>query len=245
MKKFSSLLVAAAMLLGLTAPAYAWSTHTKSIPSVRITVNLNDLEIGDELSDNAETYITVPDNEYYTLDDAEWIDEVYSLKVGDQPRMRVYLSAVPKETSGNNYDTVWLFQNSYNTGNVRIGKGEFISADRRDSGYALEVTLRINPVNGQYSAPIDAFWTDNRGMGKWDPDARLKALGIRRHVHEGELKVDGAVKKVQESAPFFEDRGFILLLGQLVVDVLELDGLRIVIFTHTTDPVREHPVKGN
>ena len=39
-------------------------------------------------------------------------------------------------------------------------------------------------------------------MGKGDPDACFEALGIRRHVHEGELKVNRAVEKVQETAPF-------------------------------------------
>lgn len=82
-------------------------------------------------------------------------------------------------------------------------------------------------------------------MGKGNPDTHLEALGIRRHVHETQFKVDGAVEKVQETAPFLEDRGLVLLLGQLVVDVLELDGLRVVPVTHAADPVGEHPVKGD
>ena len=82
-------------------------------------------------------------------------------------------------------------------------------------------------------------------MGQGDPDACFEALGIRQHVHEGKLKVDGAVEKVQETAPFLEDRGLVLLLGQLVVDVLELNGLRIIVAGHPADPIREHPVKGN
>ena len=82
-------------------------------------------------------------------------------------------------------------------------------------------------------------------MGQGDPDTCFEALGIRRHVHETQFKVDGAVKKVQETAPFLEDRGLVLLLGQLVVDVLELDGLCVVPFAHAADPVGEHPVKGN
>ena len=82
-------------------------------------------------------------------------------------------------------------------------------------------------------------------MCQRDPDACFKALCIRRHVHEGELKVNRAVEKIQETAPFLEDRGLVLLLGQLVVDVLELDGLCVVPFAHAADPVGEHPVKGN
>ena len=171
MKKYVSFLLTCIMLAGcFIIPAFSWSTRTKTIPSVKITVNLGDISVGDELSSNAESYISIPDNEYYTLDDAEWIDEVSSVKVGDQPRMRVYLSAVPKETSGSNYDTIWLFHSSYNSSNVRVTKGEFITADRRDSGYALEVTLRINPIKGTYQAPTDVYWTDSRGTGRWSVD---------------------------------------------------------------------------
>ena len=82
-------------------------------------------------------------------------------------------------------------------------------------------------------------------MGHWDPDTCLEALSIRQHVHEAQFKMDGAVEKVQETAPFLEDRGLVLLLGQLIVDVLELNGLRIIVAGHPADPVREHPVKGN
>ena len=56
--------------------------------------------------------------------------------------------------------------------------------------------------------------------------------------------MDGAVEEVQEAAPFFEDGRFILLLGQLIVDILELDGLGVKA-ANTADAVREHPVKGN
>ena len=171
MKKYISFLVTLTMLAGIIGmPAYAWQTRVRAIPSVRITVNVSDLNVGDELSYSAESYISVPDNAYYELDDAEWIDEVSYLRVGDQPRMRVYLTAIPKETSGSNYDTVWLFQNSYNSSNVHISKGEFINADRRDSGYSLEVTLRINAVNGRYEEPMSVYWADSRGMGTWAVD---------------------------------------------------------------------------
>ncbi len=57
--------------------------------------------------------------------------------------------------------------------------------------------------------------------------------------------MDTAVEEVQEAAPFLEDRRFVLLLGQLVVDVLELDRPGVVIVPDAADPVREHPVKGD
>ena len=76
-----------------------------------------------------------------------------------------------------------------------------------------------------------------------DSDALLEALRIRGHIHEGELEVDRAVKEVEEAAPFFEDGRLVLLLGQLVIDVLELYRLRVIIVPHPADAVREHPLE--
>ena len=55
--------------------------------------------------------------------------------------------------------------------------------------------------------------------------------------------MDGAVEKIQKSTPFLKNRCFILLLGQLVVDILKPDCLCVVIVPYPADPVREHPLK--
>ena len=78
-----------------------------------------------------------------------------------------------------------------------------------------------------------------------DSNAFLELLRIRSHVHETEFKVHRAVKEVQEGAPLLKDLRLILLLGQLVIDILELNGLCVVICAHTADPILKHPVKGN
>ena len=170
MNKIRTLIVTAAAVLGMTSmSSYAYYTKTKSIPSVRITINTGELSLGDELSDNAEAYVSIADgNQYYELDDAEWLDDITELKVGDAPRMRVTLYAIPKETESTNYSTVWLFNGSYNSSNVSIKKGELLSADRRDSGYSLMVTLRVDPVKGTYDTPVSANWSSTLGLAKWD-----------------------------------------------------------------------------
>jgi hypothetical protein len=53
----------------------------------------------------------------------------------------------------------------------------------------------------------------------------LNFSGIRCHVHKAQLKMHRAVKEVEERAPFLKDLRLILLLGELVVDILKLDGL--------------------
>lgn len=153
------------MLFGITA--FAASDRIKDIPNVRINVSTGDLSIGDELVDDAESYVSCPDNEYYYLEDAEWLDNINSVSVGDEPRMKVYLSAKPREIDGDRYNTVYLFRGAYTSSNVRITNGSFLTAARRDSGYTLEVTLRIKPVKGQYDPPEDARWSGSRGTARW------------------------------------------------------------------------------
>ncbi len=163
---FTGILILAATLMNI--PAFAWVTRTRPISNVRITVNTGDLEVGDQLSDNAESYISLPESSFYEMEDAEWLDDVESLKIGDAPRMRVYLAAIPKEISGNSYDTVYLFTGNYSSHNVRVNKGELLAADIRDQGYTLEVTIRVNPISGTYEAPVQAYWADSRGNARWE-----------------------------------------------------------------------------
>ena len=55
--------------------------------------------------------------------------------------------------------------------------------------------------------------------------------------------MDGAVKEVQEAAPFLKNGSFVLLLSQLIVDVLKLNGFCVIAVTDPADAVREHPLK--
>lgn len=57
--------------------------------------------------------------------------------------------------------------------------------------------------------------------------------------------MDGAIEKVQETAPLVKNGGLILLLCQLIVDVLKLNGLGVVTVCDPADAVWEHSLKGN
>ena len=76
-------------------------------------------------------------------------------------------------------------------------------------------------------------------------DHLLEIRRIRRHIHKGQLKADRAVKEVQKAAPFLKDRRLILLLGQLIIDILKLNGFGVIIVGYAADAVREHSLKGN
>ena len=55
--------------------------------------------------------------------------------------------------------------------------------------------------------------------------------------------MDGAVEKIQKAAPLLENSSLVLLLSQLVVDVLKLDGAGVVVGVHPAGPVLEHPLE--
>ncbi len=61
---------------------------------------------------------------------------------------------------------------------------------------------------------------------------------VRCHVHKGQLKLDGAVEKVEERTPFLKNRSAVLRLGQLIIDVLILDRPGIIV---CFSPGRCHP----
>ena len=63
-------------------------------------------------------------------------------------------------------------------------------------------------------------------------------------IEEGELERKGAVKVVEAGAPPVKDGRLIFGLGELVIDVLILDGFRVVVLRHPAHPVPVHfPVR--
>ena len=140
----------------------------RPIPSVRVSISLGDLTAGGYLADDASSYVSMSDNQYYYLESADWLDMVNMVRVGDQPRIKIYLNALPKETYTERVNTIYLFRGTYNSSNVHVTNGELISAAARDSGYTLELTVRVNAVRGTYDPPIEAYWSSSRGTAIWD-----------------------------------------------------------------------------
>jgi len=191
-KKLFALLTAAILVLLAAVPAAADSgtlyDRTAPIPSVRIVINTGELRAGDSLAD-AGSYVTIEDNQYYMFNGADWIDNVSTLKVGDEPRMKVYLSAIPRQTVYERYVKSWYFIGSYTASNTHITGGEFISAGIRDSGHTLEVSIRVKPVKGNYEMPLTAEW-DNSTLGKAKWEASANDSGVYDvYCYRGELMV--------------------------------------------------------
>ena len=166
---FVSVLLAGVLLaLPAFADSYTSVTRVTSIPYVNMTVKTTDI-LEEGTGQDAYQFVNVPENDYYGLSGADWVDNVSILKVGDTPRMRIYLNAFPKEVSYEKYDKLWLFQGGYNSTNIRLTGGTVESTMIRDSGYTLEITLRVNPIKGTYDRPTAVYWDANIGTGRWTP----------------------------------------------------------------------------
>ena len=168
MKKRISLLLAAFSLIMLYCIASYASTITRSIPSARITLTTGGIDFTSALEDTPDEYVKVPDNQYYELDSCEWLDDISTLKPGSTPRIKVRLEALPKETTHNNYDVIYLFRGSYSASNVSITKGTLESATIQDSGYFLEITIKMNALTGSFDTPQNADWSEAaKGTAVW------------------------------------------------------------------------------
>ena len=171
-KKFLLILsILTAVLLSIElayADTYYSYVRPQSIPRVRISIDTEALSAGEYLHESALNVISIAENDYYEIMDAYWMDDIEYLKPGDTPRIRVYLAAIPKETDYERYTKIWLFQGGYTSNNVSVSKGSFESAYIRDSGYSLEVNIKVNPVKGQFAEPDTVYWTGSTGSVHWD-----------------------------------------------------------------------------
>lgn len=158
-----------AMLLMMSLTAWAADRNAR-INSVKITVSdyLKELSLeggDDELPSLSESDFAVPDTDQYVIDSAEWYDTNGSLTVGAQPKVLLYLSAQEKERS-NGYSTFYYFTGSYNSSNVRISGGTFVSA-QTVGNYGLRVVLSLKGIKGTYGDPVSPCWSTALGMATW------------------------------------------------------------------------------
>ena len=157
------------MLLMMSLTAWAADRNAR-INSVKITVSdyLKDLSLeggDDELPSLSESDFAVPDTDQYVIDSAEWYGTNGSLTVGAQPKVLLYLSAQEKERS-NGYSTFYYFTGSYNSSNVRISGGTFVSA-QTVGNYGLRVVLSLKGIKGTYGEPVSPCWSTALGMATW------------------------------------------------------------------------------
>ena len=135
---------------------------------------------------------------------------------------------------------------------------ENIRLDPFQPGFGTAYTVSINPegqILGFDNAVIALFLLILNDPGQLPLDA-LKLVCAHRdrlqgsapqagQVDKGQLEGNGAVKIIEEIAPAVKDGLFVLVVRELVVNVPELDGFRVVILRHLTNPIRAHEQIGN
>ena len=76
-------------------------------------------------------------------------------------------------------------------------------------------------------------------------DALLKGFRAGRQIEKRKLQVNTAVKIVEEITPALEDRRLVVVLRELIIDVLKLDGFGVVAIRNAADAVRPHALIRN
>ena len=181
---------------------------TKPINTVSVKVNskleagksLPDIVIGSGSPEDGGIIVT-KESANYTVVEAEWVDKPSEvLNAADQPRMTVTLE--PVDVSEH------YFLASYKESNVKVSGGSFVSAKR--DGDNLVVTLRVNPIRGDYDMPKDAYWNEkNLGEAKWEPGENdsgyyeVQLLRDGKNVH----KVDKTTSKNYNFYPYMTKAG--------------------------------------
>ena len=59
-------------------------------------------------------------------------------------------------------------------------------------------------------------------------------------IDERQLEVDGTVKIVEKIAPAFKNAGFVFILRQLIIDIIETDGFRKPTVLAVADTITVH-----
>lgn len=205
MKKKWTAILTAALVLGCSLTALA----ATAISSVKIELNI-DMEAGDALPDLHVGYIgdnncevMIPSNDRYDIDSAKWSSDVDEVKMGSTYTMKIYLDAM------NDY----RFNNSYASSKIKVSGGEFVSAQRQNSGNRLIVTVKTKPTGGTYEDPYDAYWeTTNQsnsklGIAKW---SKVQNAYYDVYLYRGDKqvhKVNGYSGTSYNFYPYMTSRG--------------------------------------
>ena len=132
-----------------------------------------------------------------------------------------------------------------NTLQAGLGGFDTVRVDTKSQVFGLDKTV---VSSGQLILQHrGVFLTDTvKGipLGR-DGNGVCKGLLRCRKVQKRQLEVNRAVEIIEEITPALKDRGLIFILGELIVDVLKLNGLCVVAVRYTADPVRPHPFIGD
>ena len=120
LRKIIQTVIVASLFSAVLAPQ-AWARTAIGSFGVHVKTNL---EAGDTLPDmnvgnNGDTNYVYSNSSKYDILDVEWSSSTEKeLKIGETPKMKIYLEGVDD----------YYFRNSYSSGNVSVSGADFVSA---------------------------------------------------------------------------------------------------------------------
>lgn len=181
--KIPTVVLMISMLSGMLSMTSMAATAAISSVVIRVGTDVEagsvlpeDIDIESESLDVRDGTYAATKSEKYSVRSAEWSSSSTSekeLKIGDEPRMKVYLDAIGYSAGGKEY----IFRGGYSSSNVSIKGGTFVSARVVSSGRELEVTVKLSAIKGQYPTPDDAYWRGSGyGSATWVMDSDNRKL---------------------------------------------------------------------
>lgn len=153
LKRWTAIAMAAAMVTGLSIPAYAADNREK-IPNVKIKITACDEPVAGE-SVGSVTVAPTSDSAKYKVDSAEFYDTRDSeWERGETPIVRVELSLKDNAVDDNRF-----YYTSKSKISVTGYHSEFKSAKILDGGNGLRVDIKLRAVSGDLDEVNDLYWT--------------------------------------------------------------------------------------
>lgn len=195
LRKIIQTVIVASLFSAVLVPQ-AWARTAIGSFGVHVKTNL---EAGDTLPDmnvgnNGDTNYVYSNSSKYDILDVEWSSSTEKeLKIGETPKMKIYLEGVDD----------YYFRNSYSSGNVSVSGADFVSA--KVSNGQMVLTVKARPVKGEFDPPADAYWSGSRGQAKWEaPDEKYASSGAYDvYLYRGGTLVKKLENYKRTSADFY------------------------------------------
>ena len=128
-----------------------------------------------------------------------------------------------------------------NTLQTGLGGFDAVRVDTKGQVFGLDETVVTSgQLILQHCGVFLADTVKGVPLGR-DGNGVSKGLLRCRKVQKRQLEMNRAVKIIEEITPPLKDCRLIFVLGELIVDVLKLDGLCVVAVRYAADSVRPHP----
>lgn len=172
-----SALCAVMMVIGTIS---AFAAEEKAVTSVSISVK-SSITAGS----NGDVEVTSRSSKY-SCNSFEWVNEPEEWEVGDIPRIRIFIVA----------EDGYYFDKVSGSSKVNISGADFVSVKTIDNKSTLQITAKLNPVEGTLDEPEDPHWeTDSInlfGRGSWEKSDNAGGYEIR--LYRDDKRVGGVEK---------------------------------------------------